>query len=215
MRKTWFLTGVVLLIVFTIGMVSRFVSLSDADELQGEAAGVSDLIRVETPRSGDAVASPLRIRGEARGNWYFEANFPIRLFDANGKELAVLPVQAQGDWMTTNFVPFDAIMKFPDPETETGTLVLEKDNPSGLPEYAAELRIPVRFAPPAPSSQPCRATGCSGQVCADEAVMTTCEYRAEYGCYKTARCERQASGACGWTETAELSACLREAGYAE
>ena len=31
------------------------------------------------------------------------------------------------------------------PATSTGTLVLQKDNPSGLPEHADELRIPVRF----------------------------------------------------------------------
>jgi len=34
---------------------------------------------------------------------------------------------------------------FENPETATGTLVLEKDNPSGLPEHADELRVPVRF----------------------------------------------------------------------
>ncbi len=61
----------------------------------------------------------------------------------------------------------------------------------------------------------CAVAGCSGQICTDadraRDLVTTCEYRAEYGCYKTARCERQASGACGWTETAELAACLRSA----
>ena len=54
----------------------------------------------------------------------------------------------------------------------------------------------------------CRATGCSGQVCAEEDVMTTCEYREEYSCYQSARCERQQDGKCGWTETSELMQCL-------
>ncbi len=54
----------------------------------------------------------------------------------------------------------------------------------------------------------CVVTGCSDHVCADEAVMTTCEWREEYACYKDARCERQADGRCGWTETAELLSCL-------
>jgi eight-cysteine-cluster-containing protein len=57
--------------------------------------------------------------------------------------------------------------------------------------------------------KPCFKTGCSGQVCADEEVVTTCEYRAEYECYKTAKCERQANGNCGFTETPELRRCLR------
>lgn len=57
--------------------------------------------------------------------------------------------------------------------------------------------------------KPCIKTGCSGQVCADEDVVTTCEYRSEYECYKSARCERQANGNCGFTQTSELVSCLR------
>jgi len=47
--------------------------------------------------------------------------------------------------MTTEFVPFTAIMDFAEPSTKTGTLILQKDNPSGLAEYDDELRIPVIF----------------------------------------------------------------------
>ncbi len=48
--------------------------------------------------------------------------------------------------MTAEFVPFRAVLTFAAPATERGTLVLEKDNPSGLPENADELRIPIRFS---------------------------------------------------------------------
>ena len=58
-------------------------------------------------------------------------------------------------------------------------------------------------------NKPCFKTGCSRQVCSDEEVVTTCEYRSEYDCYKTARCERQANGKCGFTDTPELRRCLR------
>ena len=58
-------------------------------------------------------------------------------------------------------------------------------------------------------NKPCFKTGCSGQVCSDEEVITTCEWRAEYECYKAAKCERQANGKCGFTETPELRRCLR------
>jgi eight-cysteine-cluster-containing protein len=54
----------------------------------------------------------------------------------------------------------------------------------------------------------CRPTGCSGQVCADHAVVTTCEWREEYACYRLSRCERQADGGCAWSPTPELAACL-------
>lgn len=54
----------------------------------------------------------------------------------------------------------------------------------------------------------CIRSGCSGQICADEDMMSTCEWREEYRCYETARCKRQSDGQCGWTETKELTSCL-------
>ncbi len=59
--------------------------------------------------------------------------------------------------------------------------------------------------------KPCMKTGCSSQICSDQEVVTTCEYRAEYECYKRAACERQRNGECGFTMTRELEACLRRA----
>lgn len=56
---------------------------------------------------------------------------------------------------------------------------------------------------------PCYVGGCSSQLCTeDPQAISTCEFRAEYACYRGARCERQASGACGWTPTPELTRCL-------
>lgn len=63
--------------------------------------------------------------------------------------------------------------------------------------------------PKPPPDKPCIKTGCSGQVCSDEDVITTCEFRPEYECYQKAKCERQANGQCGFTDTPELRRCLR------
>lgn len=106
---------------------------------------LSDLIIVEKPKPDEFVVSPLLINGRARGYWYFEASFPIRIYDANNVELGVAVAQAGGEWMTEDFVPFAAILEFKKPSTEKGVLVLQKDNPSGLPEHDAELRIPIIF----------------------------------------------------------------------
>jgi eight-cysteine-cluster-containing protein len=58
----------------------------------------------------------------------------------------------------------------------------------------------------------CAVGGCSGQICGEvgeaDTMVTTCEYRAEYACYKTASCARQSNGKCGWSQTPELKACL-------
>lgn len=112
----------------------------------GEYEVLSPDVRLKNPHSNAIVTSPLVVSGDARGTWYFEASFPVRLLDGNGKEIARVPAQAQSDWMTENFVPFVATLTFVPPATATGTLVLEKDNPSGLPANAGEVRIPVVFA---------------------------------------------------------------------
>lgn len=54
----------------------------------------------------------------------------------------------------------------------------------------------------------CVVSGCSGQICAAQEMMSTCEWKPEYACYAKATCAVQANGACGWTMTAALSACL-------
>jgi hypothetical protein len=60
-----------------------------------------------------------------------------------------------------------------------------------------------------PTGAACVIGGCSGTMCTDvEGMMSTCEYKAEYSCYGAAECKRQDNGSCGWTQTAELTACL-------
>jgi hypothetical protein len=59
------------------------------------------------------------------------------------------------------------------------------------------------------AAKTCYVGGCSGQICSEEqGVISTCEWRPEYACYRDAKCEVQADGNCGWTQTAELQACL-------
>ena len=102
------------------------------------------LIRVAVPEENAAVSSPLTIRGEARGSWFFEATFPVEL-RSSGAVIARGYVEATDNWMTEDFVPFTGTLEFSMPDADTGVLVLEKANPSGLPEHAAEVSIPVRF----------------------------------------------------------------------
>ena len=106
-----------------------------------------DMIQIDEPLPGAEISSPLTVRGRARGNWYFEASFPIVLTDWDGRILATVPAQAQGDWMTTEWVPFEAVIEF-DVDTSVsnrGSLILKKDNPSGLPQYDDSREITVFF----------------------------------------------------------------------
>lgn len=103
----------------------------------------TDIIKIFKPSPNSVVQSPLLIEGEARGFWFFEALFPIRLVDENNKEIAVAIAQAQSDWMTKDFVPFRAVIEFEPPAAEKGFLVFQKDNPSDLSENDDEVRVPV------------------------------------------------------------------------
>ncbi len=111
----------------------------------GNAVAKRDLIYANNPAPNAVVSGDVHIVGEARGTWFFEASFPIELTDASGKIIAQTHAKAKSDWMTTEFVPFDATITVPSGTTGKGTLVLKKDNPSGLPEKDDELDVPVEF----------------------------------------------------------------------
>ena len=103
-----------------------------------------NLIRVETPHPGGVVGKEFVVTGEARGYWFFEASFPIEVVGADGNTIAGSYATAEGDWMTEDFVSFKSEMiDLPSAYTGPATLILKKDNPSGLPENDASISIPI------------------------------------------------------------------------
>ncbi len=102
-------------------------------------------IVVTSPHSGDLVKSPITVTGKAKGSWYFEASAPVKVYDSNGKLLGTSHVQAQGEWMTTDFVPFVGTINFATSTTPTGTIVFMNDNPSGDPARSKSYTLPIRF----------------------------------------------------------------------
>lgn len=106
----------------------------------------TDLIRVNSPRPNQTIESPLIIEGEARGFWFFEGDFPIRLLDEGENEIAIAIARAQGEWMVEDFVSFTAQLSFDPGDSTRGTLIFERDNPSGLPENDDELIMPIQFS---------------------------------------------------------------------
>lgn len=60
----------------------------------------------------------------------------------------------------------------------------------------------------------CMVGGCSSEICSDEGgepAVSPCIFQPEFACYRTARCEKQTNGSCGWTQTEELRACIENA----
>jgi len=106
----------------------------------------SDFIHLDTPRPGATVTSPLTIKGEARGTWFFEGDFPVILLDAGGEEIAAGYASAKGEWMTEDFVLFEGSLSFDRKLSgRRGILVLKKDNPTGLPRFDDVTKIPVKL----------------------------------------------------------------------
>ena len=150
--KGWITLTVALFIIIVLGVLA-LIFIPSTKVAQAPTGGTAtttnplgDLIDVDSPAPHSKITTPITITGKARGNWYFEASFPVELKDANGAVIAQGPAQAQGDWMTTEFVPFSVTLTFVAPSPGTaGTLVLKNDNPSGNPATQKELDIPVTF----------------------------------------------------------------------
>ncbi len=127
----------------------------------------------------------------AGATWYVKE----QIYQMNHVTETVLPIS------TVTIIDSEAEAPTEEPDTVVNPPVV-KPNPPIIP----------------PSNPPvlagaCAVGGCSSQLCGEaadmEGMVTTCEYREEYACYQTAKCERQATGQCGWTETPELAMCLK------
>ena len=112
--------------------------------------GIPDKIIIFSPKPNEEVSSPIEVSGRAMEIWFFEASFPVEIYDSNGKLLGTAPAQfipkSEDDtWMTENFIDFQGKIEFSQPATETGYMLFKKDNPSGLPEHDESFKMPVKF----------------------------------------------------------------------
>ncbi len=143
---TLFLASAVLVLLGTVVWILNRAPETIPPPPLPQVATYKDMVVVETPLPESRISSPLTIRGKARGNWFFEASFPVILTNWDGLIIAEGHAQADGEWMTTDFVPFTATLNFEKPNYgERGALILKKDNPSGLPEHDDAFEMTVFF----------------------------------------------------------------------
>lgn len=157
------------------GVIYRLSKLSE--ENIAEEIDVTNQIKIDS--IPNHIPSPLGISGQARGTWYFEGDFPIEIRDNSGNLVAQSFATAQGEWMTENWVDYRAEIRFSPPQTESGFLILRKDNPSDLPEHDAELKLPVRFKMTTYlAGETCQLTS-DCQLPMDYAIRSSCPYEAQ------------------------------------
>ena len=95
------------------------------------------------PFPGAVTDKAFTMKGQARGTWYFEGSFPAAVLGQDGSVIWSGPVQADGEWMTEEFVPFTGQVSVPKEYTGPATVVMKKDNPSGEPANDASLSFPI------------------------------------------------------------------------
>lgn len=179
-------------------------------------------IKVSTPNSGGSVKNEMGVEGVAKTSWFAQGIAQGDVRNEKNEKIGAFTIRTQSTAKDNSFVTFTGKVLYGDPGTKTGYVIFNKANPTADTTKNMSLWVPVRFqetsssgntflTPPG-GTRECRKTGCSGQICSDTDMITTCEYKQEYACYQTARCERQVSGECGFTQTSELSNCLAQSG---
>jgi hypothetical protein len=147
----FFLLVVIVLGVIGAGYVWRGRHIQDVAPTPSTSTSplsqqYKDLVVLTSPLAGASITSPVTITGRARGTWFFEASFPVNIVDWDGLIIGQGIAQAQGDWMTSEYVPFTATITFTKPTVKNnGWMILKKDNPSGLPEHDDAFEVPVLF----------------------------------------------------------------------
>lgn len=103
---------------------------------------VSENVVVTNPLPNETVPQTFRVEGQARGNWFFEASFPLQVRDPENNPVGFGIAMTSDDWMTTDFVSFEGKVVV---ENYSGPvrLVLLKDNPSGLPEFDDSVEFDI------------------------------------------------------------------------
>jgi len=120
---------------------SRIPPSCDFAPCPGEKEG----ILISLPKANEKIKSPLKIEGEARGPWFFEAQFNAVLLDSHGNKLGEAILTSKSDWMTEDFVPFEGELDFIQPSTSSGTLKFLSANPSGLLEHQKIFEMEIQF----------------------------------------------------------------------
>lgn len=182
-------------------------SVASATGSGGLKSESSKSLKVFEPKPLSKIESPLKISGRARGTWYFEASFPIKIVDEDFNVLGQGNANALSDWMTEAMVPFEALIDFDSRGVDSGFIILSEDDPSGMGNPKS-VKIPVTFLKQ--NFSECKISGCSREICSDEDVASICIYKNEYACYENATCRRQENGKCGWTLTPGILQCIND-----
>lgn len=119
------------------------IPLSPDSTNAGAPTPLSQSVVVTSPTAGAIVPKVISVSGSAPGGWFFEAQFPMQIRDQANVVVGHGTGHALGNWQTTALVAFTGTTTVETNYTGPATLVLLKDNPSGLPENDDSISLPV------------------------------------------------------------------------
>jgi hypothetical protein len=136
------MTRVVLGVLLVCSIVLAYWSFTTTYTPTAPPDPHAEIIVVSTPAAHSTVSHQISVSGRARGTWFFEGSSPLHV-EQEGVTIATGHATATSSWMTTDFVPFTASVTIPQNIHGNVTLVLSRDNPSGLPAYDDSISIPL------------------------------------------------------------------------
>jgi len=146
MKKSLVLIGIIIVAIISMALVfdwGRRGSIISVIDLNVSSTSSMPIVLYNI-KDNQTIKSPVKIEGKARGNWFFEASFPVKLVDADGNVITSTTAIAQSDWATTSFVDFIATVEYTkSTSTDRALLILSNDNPSGNPDFNQSIFVPV------------------------------------------------------------------------
>lgn len=129
---------IIIVSIFVFNIYERYLTIKKINDAK-------DIIIIDSPKPYQKVQVTIIIKGKAKGSFFFEGTFPIRIEDENGNLIVSDYIMTKENWMTENFVSFETHFYFEKGNLRKGFIIFEKANPSGLLENKFEIRIPLYF----------------------------------------------------------------------
>ena len=92
---------------------------------------------------GQKVSGTMTATGVMKSNYFFEANMPVLILDANKNVLKTGFATSTSDWMTSGPITFTTTLNFSGLSSGPAYIDIRNDNPSGDPANERNIYIPI------------------------------------------------------------------------
>jgi hypothetical protein len=106
-------------------------------------APLSSVVVVTSPLPHATVDVSFVVEGRAPVGWFSESVFPIQVRDENNNVIARATAHGPTAWKKSTALSWSATVTVLGPYTGPATLILLRNNPSGLPENDDAVTIPI------------------------------------------------------------------------